>query len=91
MRWSRCWSPGSQPDGQSYLAQRDTLSLAGVYTGLDIQLTTSDKAMHAMLAAGAWQETEFADLRGKKTGRGPEKESDSDELKTTPKERTKLR
>ena len=37
-------------------SQRHTLSLAGVYTGLDIQLATTDEAMQEMLTRGKWSE-----------------------------------
>ena len=37
-------------------SKRSTLSLAGVYTGLDIQQNTSEKMMADMLAKGQWQE-----------------------------------
>ena len=49
--------------------QRNTLSLAGIYTGLDIQQSTSDKAMATMLAKGQWQETRFDNERDIKVGR----------------------
>jgi formylglycine-generating enzyme required for sulfatase activity len=44
-------------------SKRSTLSLAGVYTGLDIQQSTSEKMMEDMLAKGDWREKIMKDVR----------------------------
>jgi formylglycine-generating enzyme required for sulfatase activity len=44
-------------------SKRSTLSLAGVYTGLDIQQSTSEKMMEDMLAKGKWREKGLKDVR----------------------------